>query len=101
MGSLFQSEKKQLLGEKECFRDYTFIGTEVINKYLIENKYALYSYEAVASTFIDLMVISFLVIWCVKFNAFRLFPAYIAFYSIRAFIQNRFLMGRPDGFLWE
>jgi len=73
-----------ILVGKECMRDYTFIGTEVVNKYFIENKIGLYIYEAFSSLFLDLMVVSFLVVWWVKYNAFRLFPTYIAFYAIRA-----------------
>ncbi len=81
-------------------RDYTFIATEVMNHWLVQNLLARDIYEAIASIMMDVMVISFLVHWFFKLHTFRLFLTYIVFYGIRSIIQNRFLMGRPEGYLW-
>lgn len=82
-------------------RDYTFIGTEVLNKYFMENKVGLFIYEAIGSLALDLLIIIYLTLWWVNWHTFRLFPAYIVFYAIRGYIQNKFFMGRPEGYLWE
>jgi hypothetical protein len=81
-------------------RDYTFIATDVINHWLGQNLLARDIYLAIASIMMDVMIASFLVLWFFKLHTFRLYLTYVIFYAIRGFIQNRFLMGRPEGFLW-
>lgn len=55
---------------------------------------------AEASILIDSTVCVFTVIWFFRHTGFRLYLNFALFYSLRGFIQNRFLMGRPEGFLW-
>lgn len=48
----------------------------------------------------DLMIVSFYVLWFFKLHTYRICLSYTLFYGIRAFVQNHFLMGVPEGFLW-
>lgn len=99
--TILNNEKKQVLAEGECLRDYTFIWTERINTFFV-NHTAWKNFAIIQSSIcIDSMMISWLVIFFFYGTTIRVVCTLVMFYPIRNVIQAVFLMGRPVGFLWS
>jgi len=49
----------------------------------------------------DVMLLSFLIMFIMFWKSFRIFIAYTIFFLSRLLMQNIFFVGRPDGFLWS
>ena len=91
---------EQTMRPGECMRDYTFIWTAQANQWLIQNEVIKNRYMIYAGFLMDLTQMIALVIFFLRFGTYRVFVALIFFMSVRAFIMNNFLMGRPSGFAW-
>ena len=78
-----KNEKVQYLAEGECLRDYTFVWTEKINTFLVEND-AWKNFTIIQSSLgIDFMMISYLVIFAYWGTTMRLSCALMIFYPVR------------------
>jgi len=100
--TILKNEKIQYMDDGECLRDYTFVWTEKVNTFFVENTPWKNFMIIQSSVGIDFMIISYLVYTFFFFGGtFRLILAMIVFYPIRNVIQALFLMGRPVGFLWS
>lgn len=88
------------MAEGECLRDYTFVWTEKINTFFVDNPPWRNFLIIQSSVGIDFMMISYLVIFAFWGTTMRISCALILFYPARNVIQALFLMGRPVGFLW-
>ena len=99
--TITKNEKKQVLAEGECLRDYTFVWTESINEFFVDNTGWKDFLIIQSSIGIDFMMLSFLFIFWVWGGTLRIAGALALFYPVRNVIQTIFLMGRPKGFLWS
>jgi len=79
----FKNDKVQYLAEDECIRDYTFVWTESINTFFVENTHWKNFLIIQTSIGIDFMMVSFLVIFVFVGGTLRLPVALILFYPIR------------------
>jgi hypothetical protein len=70
-----------------CIRDLSFELTDGVNKYLNENKTALYVLLISSSICIDLITLIFFTNFICYANSWRIFIAGGTFYGVRAFIQ--------------
>jgi hypothetical protein len=98
--TLVKNDKKQVLAEGECLRDYTFVWTERINTFLVEHTPWRNFLIIQSSIGIDTMMVTYLIIFWFKGTSMRLALTLSMFYPSRNVIQAIFLMGRPVGFLW-
>ena len=95
-------------------RDYTFIATQPINQFLIDNLEIKNRYIIFCSFLMDLMIISLLSLFYLYWKTYRLAFAYILFFLCRGVLQviiylfifsflflslqNNFFMTRLEGF---
>lgn len=84
----------------ECMRDYTFIWTEKMNQYMVDNEEFRKRYMIYAGFLMDFLQIVGISNFFLRFQTFRGIFSFILFMPTRAFIQNSFLMARPKGFAW-
>ena len=78
-----KNDKVQVLGEKECIRDYPFEWTEDWNQFFVDNTFWKDFMIIQSSVGIDLMMLSFLVIYFIWGTTWRLPAALIFFYPTR------------------
>ena len=81
--SLVKSEKKDVLTEGECLRDYTFVWTEKANTFFVNHTPWKDFFIIQSSVGIDFMMISFLVIYTWKGTTLRIICALALFYPTR------------------
>jgi hypothetical protein len=99
--TIVKNEQKQVLAQGECLRDYTFVWTQSINTFLINNV-PWKDFTIIQSSIgIDGMMVSYLLIFAYYGTTMRLSCCLMMFYPTRNIIQAIFLMGRPVGFLWS
>ena len=98
---IVKNEQEFALADSECLRDYTFVWTEGINTFLVENHGWKNFVIIQTSVFIDFMMVSYLVIFAIWGTSMRLGTTLAIFYPSRNVVQALFLMGRPVGFLWS
>ena len=72
-----------MLVDGECLRDYTFVWTEKINDFFVENKAWKDFLIIQSSVGIDFMMISYLVIFALRGTSMRLAATLILFYPTR------------------
>lgn len=81
--SIVNNEKKQVLSEGECLRDYTFIWTESINTFFV-NHTPWKNFAIIQSSIgIDGMMISWLLIFFFYGNTLRIVMTLGMFYPLR------------------
>lgn len=81
-------------------RDYTFIWTEGINKYLVDNVVIKNRYMIYAGFLMDFTQVSGVIFFYLKYHTYRPLVAFAIFIFLRQNLQNHFLMGRLEGFTW-
>ena len=84
---MFNTSRKDVLGENECIRDLTFIATDSINNFLIRNTDIKNLYIIYASFLMDLMILGYISLFIFYWKTYRLMIAYIIFFGIRTFVQ--------------
>jgi len=94
------SIKEVTMNPGECMRDQSFIMTDGINQWLVDNPDWRKKYMIYAGFLMDMTFLVALLCFFVKFQTYRLVCAFIVFMLTRAFVQNVFLMSRPAGFAW-
>ena len=90
VGLLYQAvnvERKEVISQSECMRDYTFIATDKANQFLRDNTSVKNSYIIMASFLMDVMLISFFIIFARFSYTFRIIFAYILFFGVRTGLQ--------------
>jgi len=88
------------LDKGECMRDYTFIWTEKINVFLrtrLPLRNAWLIYQGFLMDWIQLSGVYFLHNY---YSTYRVVFAFAFFYGMRGYLQNNFILGRMEGFLW-
>jgi hypothetical protein len=93
-------KKEQVINDGECMRDYTFIWTEGINKYLVDNVVIKNRYMIYAGFLMDFTQVSGVIFFYLKYHTYRPLVAFAIFIFLRQNLQNHFLMGRLEGFTW-
>ena len=87
-------KKEKVIDDSECMRDYTFIWTESINKYLVDHVDFKNHYMIYAGFLMDFIQVSGLVFFYMHVNTFRGIVTFAIFMFLRQNLQNHFLMGR-------
>jgi hypothetical protein len=87
LSSIFQIERVDVITSDECLRDYTFIWTDSVNKYLAAHPNICDRYIIFCSFLMDFMMLNFFTWWLLKWKSFRLIIAYILFFGTRSVIQ--------------
>lgn len=87
LSTIFEISKVETVTEEECIRDYTFIFTAPINKYLqdhfdMTNRYIIYS-----SFLMDGMIITTFIFWFSYYKSYRVIITYLLFFGSRGVIQ--------------
>lgn len=81
--TITKNEQRQVLAITECIKDYTFVWTESINTFFVENT-AWKDFAIIQSSVgIDFMMISFLVIFALYGTTTRIIMTLIMFYPSR------------------
>lgn len=85
--NMFWKDKVDVLKpNNKCLRDYTFIWTEKINQFLIDDVSFRDKYIIFCSTLMDIMFLSFFFMFWKHWRTYRIALAYPIFFGTRAFI---------------
>ena len=81
--SIAKNDKMQVLAEGECLRDYTFVWTESVNTFVVNNT-PWKNFAIIQSSIgIDGMMISYLFIFAYYGTSMRLALSLALFYPVR------------------
>lgn len=85
-----------------CIYDQTFEWgfSSTLNSYFRSHSQMQHSVIIFSSMLMDVVQLSFVVYFILYVRTLRPVLSIATFFAGRQFIQNTFLMGRPDGFLW-
>lgn len=89
------------LAPGECMRDYSFIYTDKLNKFLAARQGLTHILIMLSSYLMDFIVYSGLFIFNKKANTVRVVMAFIIFFIMRQNIQQVFFMARSEGYLFS
>ena len=87
--TIFQIDRVTIITPDECLRDYTFIWTDSVNRYLSLHRDLCDRYIIYCSFLMDFMLILFFASWFLKWKTFRPIITYVLFFGARGVIQVR------------
>jgi hypothetical protein len=85
--TIFQVSREDVLKEDECIRDYTFIFTNSINKYLQDHFDLTNRYIIFCSFLMDSMILIFFGLWFTCWKSHRVMLCYLLFFGSRGVVQ--------------
>ena len=98
----FKSQIMVVLQPDECMRDYPFEWSAVINEWFASNLKANHIYLIYAGILMDLLYMSYMLLWLWKIGTGRLVFAMFLFYPFRGLVQNNLVfIAKPLGYLWS
>ena len=83
---MFDVDKVETITTSRCMRDLTFEWTEQANKFLRENVTFRNYYIAYSSFLMDLMILSFMLMFYKYWKSYRIAIAYVLFFGCRTFL---------------
>jgi hypothetical protein len=97
----FTRSTPSLLNGSECYADQVFKLTDALNAYFELHGTVKKTVLIIASAFLDLALIVFLLEYIVWGKSWRQVIVPILFYTVRACLQAITVLGFPEGYIWE
>ena len=86
LSTIFQIQRVDVISADECLRDYTFIWTESVNRYLASHYDMTNRYIIFCSFLMDFMVVTTFICWLIYWKSYRMIIAVPLFFGARGFI---------------
>jgi len=97
--SASRSEKTDMVPAGQCIVDYSFEMSAGLNYWFREHIQFKNAYLIYSAFLMDVLMLTFMVLFYFHWNSIRLVFSLILFYPPRQVIQGLFLIARPVGFL--
>lgn len=85
--NMFSTDRQDVITEKQCIVDKTFIWTDHVNAWLMNHLDTKNAYIIYCSLLMDLMVFTYLGFFILYFKSLRVIISYVMFFAMRCFVQ--------------